>query len=458
MPSKPNQNSREAKSSGTRPEGRIPDVAQGDAAFSRVVAAGSGRGRKAASPPPGDWKRIRFGDLFAPVKRKNIEGNENVLTISAQDGLVNQLEFYNHPYASEDTSGYTLLTKGEFAYNKSYSGDCPYGAIKRLERYDKGVVSPLYLCFSPKPGVNGDFFAHYFNGGMLNRALYRIAQEGARNHGLLNIPTEGFFDAELIVPSPPEQRRIAAILSACDRVIDGKQKLLDAKKTRKRALMQMLLEPNTWHHQKAKSLGKWQTIPFEKCFEPLRNNTYSRMCMTSDNGIANIHYGDVLIKYGELLDFFSDNIPSLISGTLPDGDFLKDGDIVIADTAEDETCGRTVEIANLGSRKAVAGLHTIACRPKPGLFVPGWLGYFMNSVSYHRQLVPLMAGIKVLSISRTALKGTTILVPPLFEQRRTVSVLSAVDRVTDLLAHEIDAWKEKRKALSQLLLSGKVRV
>ena len=199
-------------------------------------------------------------------------------------------------------------------------------------------------------------------------------------------------------------------------------------------------------------------VAFADCFEPLRNNTYSRAAMTPTAGIANIHYGDVLVKYGEVLDFSTADVPSLLPGTTAVGDELRDGDIVIADTAEDETCGRTVEIANLGSRKAVAGLHTIACRPKPGLFVPGWLGYFMNSVSYHRQLVPLMAGIKVLSISRTALKGTTILVPPLSEQQRTVSVLSAVDRVTDRLAREIDAWKEKRKALSQLLLSGKVRV
>lgn len=199
-------------------------------------------------------------------------------------------------------------------------------------------------------------------------------------------------------------------------------------------------------------------VAFADCFEPLRNNTYSRAAMTPTAGIANIHYGDVLVKYGEVLDFSTADVPSLLPETPPVGDELRDGDIVIADTAEDEACGKAVEIANLGPRKAVAGLHTIACRPKPGLFVPGWLGYFMNSVSYHRQLVPLMAGIKVLSISRTALKGTTILIPPLSEQQRTVSVLSAVDRVTDRLAREINAWKEKRKALSQLLLSGKVRV
>lgn len=180
--------------------------------------------------------------------------------------------------------------------------------------------------------------------------------------------------------------------------------------------------------------------------------------MTSMDGVANIHYGDVLVKYGEILDFSVEAVPSLLPGTVLGGDELKDGDVIIADTAEDETCGKTVEISNLGSRKAVAGLHTIACRPKQGLFVPGWLGYYMNSVSFHRQLLPLMAGIKVLSISRATLQGTTVSIPSLAEQRNAVSVLSAADREMNLLAREVEEWKEKKKALSQLLLSGKVRV
>ena len=271
------------------------------------------------------------------------------------------------------------------------------------------------------------------------------------------------------LPPLSEQHRITAILSASDRVVESKQKLLDSKKGQKRALMRMLLEPNSEDAAFSRVGGGTRPggriphvgsklISFADCFDALRNNTYSRAVMTPTAGIANIHYGDVLVKYGEVLDFSTADVPSLLPGTTAVGDELRNGDIVIADTAEDETCGRTVEIANLGSRKAVAGLHTIACRPKPGLFVPGWLGNFMNSVSYHRQLVPLMAGIKVLSISRTALKGTTILVPTISKQRRTVAVLSAADREIDGLAREIDAWKEKRKALSQLLLSGKVRV
>jgi len=404
------------------------------------------------------WKSLVFSDLFIPVSRKNSGRNNNVLTISAQDGLINQLDYYNHQYASADTSEYTLLKKGEFAYNKSYSGEYPFGAIKRLEKYEWGVVSPLYLCFAPKEGVNADFFAHYFTGGMMNRAIYQIAQEGARNHGLLNVPTEAFFSSQIIVPPLSEQCRIATILSACDRVVEGKQKLLEAKKQRKRALMRMLLEQENESASQNASPGKWPRIPFEDCFKLLRNNTYSRAFMVPTEGVANIHYGDVLVKYGELLDIAAGDVVSLAVGTPPNGDFLQEGDVVIADTAEDETCGKAVEIGRLGSRKAVAGLHTIACRPKRGLFVAGWLGFFLNSAAYHRQLVPLMAGIKVLSLARSSLQTTKIGVPPLAEQRRIVAILSAAGREIAGLAREVEAWKEKKKALSQLLLSGKVRV
>ncbi len=198
--------------------------------------------------------------------------------------------------------------------------------------------------------------------------------------------------------------------------------------------------------------GEQVRMAFGDCFEPLRNNTYSRAAMSPTMGVANIHYGDVLVKYGDVLDFGVSDVPSLLPGTTTVGDELRDGDVVIADTAEDETCGKGVEIAHLGSRKAVAGLHTIACRPKPGLFVPGWLGYYINSVSFHRQLVRLMAGSKVLSISRAALQGTTILVPSLSEQRRTVAVLSSCDRLIGLKRKLLEEKKAQKRALVQRLL------
>jgi len=188
-----------------------------------------------------EWRVVRVSDLFVPIARKNTTGNTNILTISAQDGLVNQFEYYKHQYASVDVSVYTLLKRGEFAYNKSRSGEYPYGAIKMLDQYEEGVVSPLYLCFAAKGNACLDFWSYYFEAGMLNRSLYRIAQEGARNHGLLNIPTDGFFESELLVPPLAVQRQIAAILSAAEREIVLLQQDIEQEELKKKALMQLLL-------------------------------------------------------------------------------------------------------------------------------------------------------------------------------------------------------------------------
>ena len=201
----------------------------------------SPRGEAASCRFSAGWQIVRLSDLFLPVNRKNAKNNKNILTISAQDGLVSQMEYYKHQYASADTSGYTLLKEGEFAYNKSRAGEFPYGAIKMLKKYEEGVVSPIYLCFAAKKGVCQDFWSYYFNGGMVNHGLYRIAQEGARNHGLLNIPTDEFFNLELRVPPIAVQRRIVAVLSTADREIDLMEKELNALELKKKALMQLLL-------------------------------------------------------------------------------------------------------------------------------------------------------------------------------------------------------------------------
>ena len=205
------------------------------------LEAASPRGEATSCHLNDEWRIVRMSRLFEPIVRKNTTGNTNILTISAQDGLVNQFEYYKHQYASVDVSGYTLLKRGEFAYNKSRSGEYPYGTIKKLDKYETGVVSPLYLCFTAKDDACLDFWSYYFESGMLNRSLYRIAQEGARNHGLLNIPTDGFFESELLVPPLPLQRHIAAILSAADREIDLFRQSLEQEVQKKKALMQLLL-------------------------------------------------------------------------------------------------------------------------------------------------------------------------------------------------------------------------
>lgn len=188
-----------------------------------------------------EWEEKHFGDVFTRVTTKNTENNENVLTISAQKGLISQLEYFNKSVAAKDVSGYYLLHKGDFAYNKSYSQGYPMGAIKPLKRYEKGVVSTLYICFRPKAKFSDAYFEQFFDAGMLNREIAKIAQEGARNHGLLNVSVKEFFDdIKLTVPTLDEQKKIAQFLRSIDTKIEGVVEQIEQTKQFKKGLLQQM--------------------------------------------------------------------------------------------------------------------------------------------------------------------------------------------------------------------------
>lgn len=173
----------------------------------------------------------------------------------------------------------------------------------------------------------------------------------------------------------------------------------------------------------------WELQTFDETFRVISNNTLSRENLNNCGGaVRNIHYGDILTKFPEVLDCNEEEIPyinelSLLSSSTQ---LLQDGDIVVADTAEDETVGKVIEVQNLGDSKLVAGLHTIPCRVKKGDFAPGWLGYYMNSDLFHNQILPYITGIKVSSISKGAISETLILVPPFDEQEKIVQSLNKI--------------------------------
>lgn len=187
------------------------------------------------------WVVKPFGKVFDRLITKNTENNKNVLTISAQQGLVNQLDYFNKTIAANDITGYYLLHKGDFAYNKSYSKGYPMGAIKRLNMYDKGVVSTLYICFRTRENYHPPFFEHYFESGLINPEIQKIAQEGSRAHGLLNVSIQEFFKKiSIYVPDFKEQQKIANCLSSIDALITMENQKLEALKSHKKGLMQQL--------------------------------------------------------------------------------------------------------------------------------------------------------------------------------------------------------------------------
>ena len=174
------------------------------------------------------WEQRKLGEVARRVTRKNENGDSDLpLTISAQYGLVDQRTFFNSQVASKDMSGYFLLHRGEFAYNKSTSADSPWGAIKRLEKYDMGCVSTLYICFELLSG-DPDFLVTYYETDRWYKAVQLIAAEGARNHGLLNIAPDDFFETQICIPKRiDEQCRIGAVFNRLDSLITLHQRKYD---------------------------------------------------------------------------------------------------------------------------------------------------------------------------------------------------------------------------------------
>lgn len=180
----------------------------------------------------------------------------------------------------------------------------------------------------------------------------------------------------------------------------------------------------------------WSMSLFKDTFTFLKTNTLARANLTTDvTEVQNVHYGDVLIKYGSTIDLNCSVLPYILDISIADkfgNSLLCDGDIIIADTAEDETVGKCSEIMNVESRKVISGLHTMACRPKFA-FAKGYMGYFMNSDSYHKQLLPLMQGTKVLSISKSAIQDTLLKYPvDIEEQKKIASFFLSLDRLISL--------------------------
>lgn len=191
----------------------------------------------------GSWRKSTLKEFTSRVTRKNKDNEtQRALTIAAQYGLVDQMSFFNKQVASNDMSSYYLLYNGEFAYNKSYSKDYPWGAVKRLDLHEKGALSTLYICFKPLDNVNSDYLVHYFESNKWHQAISEIAGEGARNHGLLNISINAYFNTMHYIPSYEEQNRIAVFFNLlCKRLEKEKTALYAFEKQKLYFFKQMFI-------------------------------------------------------------------------------------------------------------------------------------------------------------------------------------------------------------------------
>ena len=195
-----------------------------------------------------DWEQRKLGDLVDRVTRKNQDlVSELPLTISAQYGLIDQNEFFDKRVASKDVSGYYLIENGEFAYNKSTSTDAPWGAVKRLDHYENGVLSTLYIVFGIKENnpIDSNFLVSYYNTNLWHKGIREIAAEGARNHGLLNIVPADFFETELMIPQDiEEQKQIGKFFKELEALITLHQRKYDKLQIIKKAMLEKMFPQN----------------------------------------------------------------------------------------------------------------------------------------------------------------------------------------------------------------------
>lgn len=402
---------------------------------------------------PDDWSVVRLKDKFDRITTKNKKGVTNVLTISAQQGLINQEEFFNKSVASKDLFNYILLEKGDFAYNKSYSNGYPYGAIKKLKNYDEGVVSSLYICFRPsKNNKSSDFYEQYFEAGMLNHEIHAIAQEGARNHGLLNISIADFFNSFIIDGDENELNKIADILFTWDKAIELKEKLIEQKKQQKKGLMQKLLTGEVrlpgfeeeWEEVKLGELGDFKTSSVDKKVNK------------NDIEILLVNYMDVYRN--RVIDNTIDFMKVTATEKQIETFNVQYGDVLFTPSSETPDDIGHSAVVKVDSAKILYSYHLVRLRFKREMDVD-FKAYVFNSSNLLREFSKRATGATRYTLSLSDFKESTIRIPKdITEQKAIGTVLLNSEREIRLLKKELEMLKQQKKGLMQLLLTGKVRV
>ncbi len=392
---------------------------------------------------PNDWEVKTFQSIFERVTRKNTVNNQNVLTISAQHGLVNQEDFFNKSVSSEDLSGYILLNKGEFAYNKSYSNGYPMGAIKRLKKYDQGVVSSLYIYFKAIKD-EPEFYEHYFEAGMLNREIYKIAQEGARNHGLLNMSVIEFFK-DLHVAKPPkiEQQKIAQILTTWDEAIVKQEKIIKEKEHLKKGLMQKLLsgEVRFDGFNKKNTIFKLGDLISEVSEKSTKNNQYEVLSSTKEGMFLQSEYFNREIASKDNTGYKILRKYQMVFS--PQNLWL--GNVNV---------NMRFDVGIVSPSYKIFDIHTSLVD----------INYFSYLIKSPRMLWDYMlsseqgASVVRRNLDMDLYYDIAVHVPNLDEQKKIAEVLSLADDEINLLKNELEELKQQKKALMQKLLTGEVRV
>ena len=404
---------------------------------------------------PQEWEVKRLGEIGTfygggtPSKSIDEYWHGDIPWISSADLIENDIYWCN-------INRFITLE----AIRNSSTQIIPQNSILIVTRVGVGkvAVAPCDLCVSQdyiclqNSGMNTIFLAYE----IMQRMKNIVSQ--IQGTSIKGISINEVKKIQLPLPPLAEQEKIAEILSTWDKVIEKQTQLIQKLELRKKGLMQQLL---TGKKRLPGFTDEWKKVKLGDVTTFLSCNTFSREQMNNVCGNwKNVHYGDILVKYSSIVDISrdKDSIP-YVNDTIEysPNDYVASGDIVMADTAEDEMVGRACEFTNVGEEKIISGLHTILIRPII-LFAPMFLGYYLNSREYHKQILSIMQGIKVYSITKEALKNTTIKYPDIQEQTAIANILSSCDEEIRLAQGKLATIKEQKKGLMQVLLTGKRRI
>ncbi len=276
----------------------------------------------------------------------------------------------------------------------------------------------------------------------------------AKTATMTTIDQDGIGTCPIILPELPEQKAIVDVIETFNIHIANLSELIEKKRCIRKGALEDLVSGKTRLNGFD---SEWVTVPFDKYFSILKNNTYARDQLAERGTVGNIHYGDVLVKFGDVISD-SDDIPFLKPGVEHSEKWLlQEKDVIIADTAEDETVGKAIQVGKI-PYPIVGGLHTIVCRPNYDT-ATGFLGYYINSKEYHDQLLPHITGIKVSSISKKAIKTTEVRVPKdVKEQAAITEILASMDSEIKVLEEEREKMIQICQGAMDDLLTGKVRL
>ena len=380
----------------------------------------------------------KLSDFAERVTRKNTNNETSLpLTISSKDGLVDQISYFNKTVASKDMSGYYLLKNGEYAYNKSYSVGYDFGSVKRLDRYDMGALSTLYICFALKKH-DSDFIKAYFDSLKWYREIYMISAEGARNHGLLNVPTDEFFDTKHYMPQDSaEQRKIADFMIALEHRIEAQQSLVDNLKKYKRGVVRTLLSPKRCSLKNV----KWTTSRIGDIGTFIKGAPLSKADISLE--------GTPFILYGELYTTYSEVISNVVRKTQASADkqyYSQIGDVIIPTSGETPEEISTASCVMLPDIILAGDLNIYRCTQVDGRI----MSYILNHVVNDR-IARIAQGKSVVHVQAAEISKIEITYPDPFSQKTIIAILAAISDRIDQSNAELRLLHELRKALLQKL-------